>query len=71
MIYFTHADGRTATAETDAAVQRLERTGYTRCTVGVWRAARQAQDAADQARIDVEDWLEKQNTPVPVMVPVK
>jgi hypothetical protein len=54
MIYLLR-DMATASAEEEATAVRLEDRGYTRCTVGAWRAARQAQDMADLTRIAIED----------------
>jgi hypothetical protein len=48
-------DMATASAECEATAARLEARGYTRCTVGAWRAARRAQDMADLGRIAIED----------------
>jgi hypothetical protein len=63
MIYLhrttTDASGRqstlTASAECEAAALRLQARGYSRCTVGAWRAARQERDLADLTRIAIED----------------
>jgi hypothetical protein len=54
MIYLLR-DKDTASAEEEATAARLEARGYVRCTVGAWRAARQAQDMADLRRIAIED----------------